>query len=287
MDATDPPYVRRSSVLAAALILALAPAAAHAQSTGGAEYAPLAAATFQITPTAIAPGAPLTVRYQIRGRVRRVRVRVDLLAETGGLPKATLQLGRRRTGREFTATWRPRLAPGRYTARLRASTLRRDGRARTSTTSLIEIQGPPVTTTTGVFPVRGPYSFGGPDSRFGAKRNGHTHQGQDIAAASGTPVVAPRTGSISWRAYQANGAGYYVVLHGDDARDYVFMHLKSGSVVVDKGQGVSAGQVLGGVGSSGSSDGPHLHFEIWPDGWYSSKTSHPIDPLPDLLAWAG
>jgi murein DD-endopeptidase MepM/ murein hydrolase activator NlpD len=76
------------------------------------------------------------------------------------------------------------------------------------------------------------------------------------------------------------------VLHGDDARDYVFMHLQTGSVAVQKGQTVAAGSPLGAVGATGHADGPHLHFEIWPDGWWASKSSQPIDPLPDLLAWA-
>ena len=48
--------------------------------------------------------------------------------------------------------------------------------------------------TSGIFPVQGAYSFGGPDSRFGAAREGHAHQGQDIAAAEGTPVVSP----VAW-----------------------------------------------------------------------------------------
>jgi len=283
---TDPLRVRRASILAAVLVLAFADSAS-AQSTGGAAYEPLRAAVFQISPAAIAPGAPLTVRYQIVARVKRVRVRLDLLPEGETVPVATRRLGRKRTGRQFTARWRPRLAPGRYTARLRASTLRRDGRAHAASTSLIEIEAPAVTSTPGVFPVQGPYSLGGPESRFGAKRSGHIHQGQDIAAASGTPVVAPRTGFVSWRAYQASGAGFYLVLHGDDERDYVFMHLRSGTLLVDKGDGVTAGQQIAAVGSSGSSDGAHLHFEIWPDGWYATKQSKPIDPLPDLLAWAG
>jgi murein DD-endopeptidase MepM/ murein hydrolase activator NlpD len=276
-------------VAAAVAVAVLAPAAS-AQSTGGVEYVAPAlvdAPAFTVTPSAIAPGSRVTIEYRITGRARRVRVRVDLLPAAGGKPAATLALGRRPTGRTLTATWRPRLAPGRYTARLRATTLRRRGRARASSTSTIVIQQAPVTASSGVFPVQGPYSFGGPDARFGAKREGHSHQGQDVSAASGTPVVAPRAGFISWRAFQADGAGHYVVLHGDDRRDYVFMHLQGGSVIVQKGQGVAAGEQLGAVGQSGHADGPHLHFEIWPDGWYASKRSKPIDPLPDLLAWAG
>ena len=282
---SDPLPVRRASLLAAVLVLALAEGA-QAQSTGGSAYEPLRAAVFQLSPSTIAPGAPLTVRYQILARVKRVRVRLDLLPEGQTAPAATRRLGRKRTGRQFTARWRPQLAPGRYTARLRASTLKRDGRAHTSSTSLIEIEAPAVTATPGVFPVQGAYSLGGDDARFGAERSGHIHQGQDVTAAAGTPVVAPRTGFISWRAYQAEGAGFYLVLHADDERDYVFMHLKNGTLLVDKGDGVTAGQQIAAVGSSGASSGPHLHFEIWPDGWYSTKQSKPIDPLPDLLAWA-
>jgi murein DD-endopeptidase MepM/ murein hydrolase activator NlpD len=277
--------VRRSLVLAA-LIAAAVAAPAEAQ-TGGAEYvaAPPLSAAFTVSPASIAPGAALTIRYRIAGRPRRVRVRVDLLPEAGGPPAATLHLGRRRTGRDLSATWHPRLAAGRYTARLRATTLNRRRRARASQNLALEIVAPPVTATAGVFPVQGPYSLGGAGARFGAGRTGHTHQGQDILAAAGTPVVSPRAGFVSWRAFQRDGAGHYVVVRGDDARDYVFMHFQDGSVLVQKGQAVTAGQQLGAVGSTGASDGPHLHFEIWPDGWYA-EGSKPIDPLPDLLAWA-
>jgi murein DD-endopeptidase MepM/ murein hydrolase activator NlpD len=147
------------------------------------------------------------------------------------------------------------------------------------------VSAPPVSATTGVFPVQGAYSFGGPDARFGAKRNGHVHQGQDVIAAEGTPVVAPVGGVVIARAYQAGGAGNYVVLHGADGRDYVFMHFEDGSTAVVKGQTVRAGDLLGRVGATGDADGPHLHFEIWPDGWYAPGSA-PIDPLPDLEAWA-
>ena len=64
------------------------------------------------------------------------------------------------------------------------------------------------------FPLVGTYSYGGSGSRFGAARKGHTHQGQDLAAAEGTPIVAPRGGIVEAVAYQAGGAGHYAVIDG-------------------------------------------------------------------------
>jgi murein DD-endopeptidase MepM/ murein hydrolase activator NlpD len=133
------------------------------------------------------------------------------------------------------------------------------------------------------FPVAGPFDWGGPDARFGAKRKGHRHQGQDLVAAAGTPVVAPYRGSVAAVEYQARGAGHYVVIHSDDY-DYVFMHLRTGSTVVKAGERVRTGQRLGDVGSTGESSGPHLHVEVWVGRWYAG--GHPIDPLPLLEAWA-
>ena len=277
--------MRRLFVPAALALLAL-PGTAAAQ-TGGAEYAPapwLAARAFSITPASIAPGTTLTLRYRIDGRARRMRVRIDLVPAGGGPVAARLALGLQRTGRRLTATWTPELAPGRYSARLRATA--RGGSARASRRRAIEFVAPTVTAATGLFPVAGPYTLGGDEARFGAGRSGHSHRGQDIMAAAGTPVVAPVGGSVGWRAYQAGGAGHYVVVHGDDTRDYVFMHLRDGSVRVQKGQAVRAGEQLGEVGATGRADGPHLHFEIWTGGWYADGGTA-IDPLPDLLAWAG
>jgi len=137
-----------------------------------------------------------------------------------------------------------------------------------------------------VFPLAGAFDWGNRESRFGAKRKGHRHQGQDLPAAVGTPVVAPHAGTIEAVDFQAKAAGNYVVLDssGEDF-DYVFMHLRTGSIEVVVGQRVRAGQRIGTVGSTGRSTGPHLHFEIWAGGWYIG--GHPIDPLPLLKSWSG
>jgi len=311
----------RLVLLAAGALLAALPSPALAQSGGAAapdsggghvfeQPAPkaakraaprLRATIFTVSPGSVELGDALRFTWRVDGPVRTVRGRVTLVPEDGG-KGITIALGRRRAGTRSLRTWtaRPgRVAPGRYAARLHATGPRGAKLLRTARASgrlTLEVTAPapppppapaPAPVVGGMFPVQGPYSFGGEDARFGAGRAGHVHQGQDILAAEGTPVVTPVAGIVHWRAYQAAGAGYYVVVRGDDGRDYAFMHFQAGSTVVEKGQRVAAGQRLAGVGNTGDSDGAHLHFEIWPDGWYASADSHPIDPLPDLLAWAG
>lgn len=145
---------------------------------------------------------------------------------------------------------------------------------------------PAVETVAGQFPVQGAYTFGGEGSRFGSGRPGHIHQGQDVSAASGTPLVAPVAGTVTWKANQPGGAGIYLVVRGSvNGRDYVFMHLKRGSVLVSAGSAVAAGQQLAQVGATGIASGPHLHFEIWVGGW-QVRGGAPIDPLPQLQRWA-
>ncbi|MGI8624028.1 MAG: M23 family metallopeptidase, partial [Solirubrobacteraceae bacterium] len=144
----------------------------------------------------------------------------------------------------------------------------------------------PVTASSaGVFPVRGAWSFGGPDAGFGARRNGHTHQGQDVFAAEHTPLFSPVAGTVSFRSVQPAGAGHYLVIRDTGGRDYVFMHLVAGSERVDRGDAVRPGQPIGAVGHTGDAQGSHLHFELWPDGWYAPRSA-PVDPLATLTAWA-
>jgi murein DD-endopeptidase MepM/ murein hydrolase activator NlpD len=282
---------RRPYLLAVTGLVLAAPSPALAQSgTGGATPTPrLRATTFTATPGAVTVGTPLRFAWRIDGPVRKSTARVALRPAAGG-PAVRIRLGARRIGTDASRTWTAAIAPGRYVARLHATgphgaRLRRTARA--SGRQAIEITAPaPAPVTSGIFPVQGTYSFGSDEARFGAARRGHVHQGQDIIAAEGTPIVTPVPGLVFWRAFQASGAGHYVVVRGDDGRDYAYMHLQDGSVAVEKGRRVAAGQVLGSVGATGDARGAHLHFEIWPDGWYATKGSQPIDPMPDLLAWA-
>jgi hypothetical protein len=218
------------------------------------------------------------VRFTLEGR-RAVPVRLHVLRAADGARVTTVDLGTRAPGEHSVALAGLEagvLPEDSYVLHLAGRGLRRAPTA--SSTAELDLS-------LHAFPVTGAYSWGADGSRFGAPRRGHSHQGQDLAAAEGTPVVAPRGGVIEAVQYQAGGAGHYVVLDGDDEdHDYVFMHLRDGSIPVAEGEHVRTGEKIGEVGNTGSSSGPHLHFEIWVGGWYAGGA--PIDPLPLLQAWA-
>ncbi len=86
------------------------------------------------------------------------------------------------------------------------------------------------------------------------------HQGVDMAAPQGTPIYAAKDGKVTRTAYQAGGAGYYVSISHGDGFASIYMHMTH--YIVKPGQYVKAGQVIGYVGSTGGSTGPHLHFGI-------------------------
>lgn len=133
------------------------------------------------------------------------------------------------------------------------------------------------------FPVLGRHDFGDAGARFGAPRSGHTHQGQDVMAACGTPLVAARGGSVQYAEYEAS-AGNYVVIDGKGTpNDFMYAHLAEPSPL-HAGDTVRTGQPIGIVGDTGDATACHLHFEIWgPPGWYEGGS--PFDPLPYLQKW--
>lgn len=132
------------------------------------------------------------------------------------------------------------------------------------------------------FPIDGEHNYGGDQSRFGAPRGSRSHQGHDVFAKGGTPIVAARGGKVTWKRYQGSGAGHYLVISGDDGTDYAYMHML-GPASVAEGQIVTTGQRIGQVGCSGSCSGDHLHFEMWTPNWFDG--GRPFDPLPSLKRW--
>ena len=85
------------------------------------------------------------------------------------------------------------------------------------------------------------------------------HYGVDLAAASGTPIVATRSGVVTEATYSWSG-GYYVTVDHQDGFSSKYLHMTH--YIVSPGQAVSAGQVIGYVGSTGTSTGAHLHFAV-------------------------
>jgi len=109
------------------------------------------------------------------------------------------------------------------------------------------------------WPVTGPVTSG-----FGWRVHPITgdsefHQGIDIAASEGTSVVAAASGTISSRGWYG-GYGRLIIIDHGNGIETRYGHLSG--YAVDQGGEVSAGQVVGYIGSSGISTGPHLHFEV-------------------------
>ncbi len=137
---------------------------------------------------------------------------------------------------------------------------------------------------THIFPVDGNHNLdGGKAGRFGAGRQGHTHQGQDVFAKCGTPLRAARGGKVQANQFQAN-AGFYVVIDGDGTDvDYVYVHLKKRSDFRE-GDKISTGERFAQVGDTGDAQGCHLHFELWTGpGWFEGGKAY--DPLPQMKGW--
>jgi murein DD-endopeptidase MepM/ murein hydrolase activator NlpD len=124
-----------------------------------------------------------------------------------------------------------------------------------------------------ILPLRGNVT-----SRFGFRRHPvfrlrQFHQGLDIAAARGTPVLAASAGRVLFAGWYG-GYGKLVVLDHGQGISTLYGHLSA--ILVKPGQAIAQGQPIGRVGSTGYSTGPHLHYEVRQNG-------RPIDPGP---AWS-
>jgi len=116
------------------------------------------------------------------------------------------------------------------------------------------------------FPVLGDYTY---TDDFGAPRHQGSHEGTDVMADRGTPVVAVADGTILRLTRAERGlGGLYIWLRDTQGNEYYYAHLSGIADGLDAGSRVAVGQVIGLVGNTGDArhTAPHLHFEVHPGG---------------------
>ncbi len=118
------------------------------------------------------------------------------------------------------------------------------------------------------WPIRGDILVG-----FG-KQSGKRHQGLDIKADDGTPIVSIYDGIVTYASNKLRGYGNMVIIKHNDDYSTVYAHNRIN--LVKEGERVSKGQVIARVGATGWADVPHLHFEIRERG----KAVNPVFYLP-------
>jgi len=259
--------------------------------------APGAAGVFAAAPPGVPPGAGAPSFALVDARVsprrayaagRRVRVgfavaapaplalRIDVVHEATRRPVRSFALASAAPGVEQRFAWNGRtrageVAPnGRYRMRVAAP----DGSAHDA--GRVELRSH-------IYPIRGRHADRGPAGAFGVARNGgRTHEGVDINAACGTPLVAARGGVVTRAGYDPVLYGNIVIVRGERTRrDYWYAHLLR-TPRPRVGDRVSTGQRIGSVGTTGNARtiGCHLHFEV-------RSRGRPIDPAAELRAWDG
>ena len=87
------------------------------------------------------------------------------------------------------------------------------------------------------------------------------HRGTDFAAPSGTPIMASGSGTVT-RARWCGGGGNCVKIKHNSTYETIYAHMKSFAKGIKEGRKVKQGQIIGYVGSTGLSTGPHLHYEV-------------------------
>lgn len=311
------------SMLATAMLLSVGVAAPAHADTGGAGLSIPTAKTLAKAPAAAAPvlvavegvpqiAAAVTFRKVSRAAVsaatlryvshadRPLQVRVDVVRLSDGMsvfhdertaapetPRTVRWSGRVDSGVALDGRYELRIAAGDAAPRTMSAATASGGAGGAAPEGA---PPPPGSASVGrftfvgaVFPVRGEHDYGGRSAHFGAGRSGHSHEGQDVMAKCGTPLVAARGGTVTMRTSQW-AAGNYLVIHDPiSGQDYMYAHLRD-RAIVRKGDRVETGQPVGVVGDTGDATACHLHLEIWTaPGWYAGGS--PIDPFPTLQSW--
>ena len=127
--------------------------------------------------------------------------------------------------------------------------------------------------------LRSPLEFSRVTSSFNPKRfhpvlkTRRPHNGTDFGAPTGTPVRAVASGKVTY-AGRNGGHGNFVKLNHDGPYETSYSHLSR--IKVKNGQQVRQGQIIGLVGSTGMSTGPHLHYQMWKNGKYVDAMKVPL-----------
>jgi murein DD-endopeptidase MepM/ murein hydrolase activator NlpD len=228
-------------------------------------------------------------------RATAARVQVRMEDRATGRVVLRQSFGVVRSGTEVSQGVTPRLAgrPGSY--RLRVLVRDQTGRKSSANARTLTVEAPaaprpaapaPVPQGAGgyVFPVQGACNFRSfAAQRFRAPRGGgRLHNGHDIGTFDGfPPVVAVTSGTVSRVWFDDAGGGWSIVFDGDDGVAYGYLHLKAGSILVQAGTRVAAGQTVANAGNTGGDYEPHLHFEMRPIPWDAHRDDA-VNPLPLL-----
>ncbi|MDT7831205.1 M23 family metallopeptidase [Flavobacteriaceae bacterium S356] len=100
------------------------------------------------------------------------------------------------------------------------------------------------------------------------------HKGTDFAAAVGTPIMATASGTVTESAYRRRGNGHYVKIKHNNTYSTQYLHMKKRNV--RRGQYVKQGDIIGWVGMTGSTAGPHVCYRFW-------KYGRQVDPFKQKL----
>lgn len=129
----------------------------------------------------------------------------------------------------------------------------------TVTSGTMPISLPPTVTSKSESGFMWPVKEGKVSSFFG-KRKRDFHEGIDIRANRGNPIYAAKAGEVIYNSRKIRGYGNMIVIKHDDGMATVYAHNRKN--LVKHGEKVKQGQLIGLIGSTGKSTGPHLHFEI-------------------------
>ncbi len=131
----------------------------------------------------------------------------------------------------------------------------------------------------GQFPVAGPAYYTDDWLELRPGPPPALHPGIDIVADMGTPLRSPIDGTLTYDTSDPTGYGLAAIVTGADKTYYLMGHMSATVAGLSTGSAVKQGQVVGFVGSSGNSTGPHCHFEVHPLGGAG------VDAKPMLDAW--